>query len=361
MPLLAGTPAPWFHAVTPSRPDYAFSSVGGRYVLLAFLPEHGPARDLGMAVLRANRALFDEHRRLAFGVIRDPAQFAPLKDEVPGLRWFFDPQGDIAALYRLRQPDGSTEGQWVLIDPTMRVIFSAPLSDSDRAFAEIARMEDPEAHAGVPVHAPVLIVPRIFEPPLCRQLIEVYHAQGGKVSGVMREVDGKTVPVVDDFKSRRDADIADAALRDELRRRLEARLLPEVRKAFQFRATRMERYIVARYDAAEGGYFRAHRDDTTKGTAHRKFACSINLNDDFAGGDLRFPEFGGRTYRPPLGGAVVFSCSLLHEATKVTRGTRYAFLPFFYDEEGNRIREANAQFVAMPPGPIPMPAPQGPA
>ena len=44
---------------------------------------------------------------------------------------------------------------------------------------------------------------------------------------------------------------------------------------------------------------------------------------------------------PPTGGAVVFSCSLLHEATPVTSGKRYAFLPFLYDEEGARIGQKN--------------------
>jgi predicted 2-oxoglutarate/Fe(II)-dependent dioxygenase YbiX len=34
---------------------------------------------------------------------------------------------------------------------------------------------------------------------------------------------------------------------------------------------------------------------------------------------------------------VVFSCALLHEATPVTRGRRYAFLPFFYDEAGAEV------------------------
>jgi predicted 2-oxoglutarate/Fe(II)-dependent dioxygenase YbiX len=119
-----------------------------------------------------------------------------------------------------------------------------------------------------------------------------------------------------------------------------------IQRAFQFEATRMERYIVACYDAGSGGYFRPHRDNTTKGTAHRKFAVSINLDAEaHEGGDLRFPEFGGRTYRPPTGGAVVFSCSLLHEATPVTAGKRYAFLPFLYDEDGARLREANNAFL----------------
>ena len=61
-------------------------------------------------------------------------------------------------------------------------------------------------------------------------------------------------------------------------------------------------------------------------------------SEGFTGGDLRFPEFGPRCYRPPTGGAVVFCCSLLHEVTPVTAGVRYAFLPFLYDEAGERLR-----------------------
>ena len=47
--------------------------------------------------------------------------------------------------------------------------------------------------------------------------------------------------------------------------------------------------------------------------------------DEFEGRQLWFPEFSRRLYKAPTGGAVVFSCSLLHEATPVTRGRRYAF------------------------------------
>ena len=194
-----------------------------------------------------------------------------------------------------------------------------------------------------------MIVPRIFEPELCRHLIGLYDAAGGARSGVMREIAGMTVPVIDDFKSRRDADVVDEPTRTQTRGRIVRRLLPEIQKAFQFKATRMERYIVACYDSQEGGYFRPHRDNMTRGTAHRRFAVSLNLNaEDYEGGDLRFPEFGSRTYRPPTGGAVIFSCSMLHEATPVTRGRRYAFLPFLYDEEGARIRDENAKFLASP-------------
>ena len=73
----------------------------------------------------------------------------------------------------------------------------------------------------------------------------------------------------------------------------------------------------------------------------------MNLNsEEFQGGDLRFPEFGQQLYKPPTGGAVVFSCSLLHEATPVTSGSRYVFLPFIYDDAAAQIREENARFLA---------------
>jgi hypothetical protein len=36
---------------------------------------------------------------------------------------------------------------------------------------------------------------------------------------------------------------------------------------------------------------------------------------------------------------------LLHEATAVTRGKRYMFLPFLYDEDAAKIREQNAVFL----------------
>ena len=110
----------------------------------------------------------------------------------------------------------------------------------------------------------------------------------------------------------------------------------------------MERDLVACYDAADNGFFRPHRDNTTKGTAHRRFAVTINLNaEDYEGGDLCFPEFGAKTYRAPTGGAVVFSCSLLHEARPVTKGKRYAFLPFLYDEAAAQVREQNVEHVGI--------------
>lgn len=354
--LILGEAAPWFRAPTPSRPDFAFSSLGGRYVLLGFLPPAGPQFEAAQAWVSANRALFNDHKLALFLVARDPAIIGQARDEPPGLRWFFDPDGQIARLYGMAGDGGDTTPGWILTDPGLRLMSTAPFEALGPLLARLRSLPAIDQHAGAPLHAPVLVVPRIFEPQICQRLIDLYEAQGGQVSGVMREVDGRTVGVVDDFKKRRDADVDDEAFRNELRVRIKRRLLPEIQKAFQFEVTRMERYIVACYDAQDGGYFRAHRDNTTKGTAHRRFAVSINLNAEaFEGGDLRFPEFGTRTYRPPTGGAVVFSCSLLHEATPVTKGRRYAFLPFLYDEAAAEIRDQNQGFLDISPAPAARP------
>jgi predicted 2-oxoglutarate/Fe(II)-dependent dioxygenase YbiX len=137
-------------------------------------------------------------------------------------------------------------------------------------------------------------------------------------------------------------------LADAVRSRLTERLLPMVRRAFGWQATEIERDLICRYDADELGFFSAHRDDVTAGTAHRKFAVTINLNaGEYEGGRLRFPAFGRRVYAPPTGGATVFCCSLLHEVTPVTRGRRYCFVPFLYDAEGARLRRANLSRVAQ--------------
>jgi len=341
-----GEPAPWFYAPSPTNPSFNFSSVAGRYVLLIFTPSDPEQREIAFVALQRHIALFGDYTIAAFIVLRDPGLFAQARNR-PGIRFFLDADGEVGRLYGAVTPDGAESPRWVAIDPSMRILFNLPMAQTEQAFQQLRALPSVEDHAGTPLHAPVMITPRVFDPDLCRRLIAYYEAQGGVPSGVMRQVDGKTVGVLDDFKSRSDATIEDDGLRAETRECIKRRLLPEILKAFRFRVTRVERYIVARYAADEGGYFRPHRDNRTSGTAHRQFACSINLNaEDFDGGDLRFPEYGMRTYRPPTGGAVVFSCSLLHEATPVTRGVRYAFLPFFHDEAGEALRAANLHLLA---------------
>jgi len=348
-PLSIGEPAPMFLAPTRANPNFHFDSVAGRYILLGFTPPGATAQAAALQVLAAIRGRLDDLNFAAF-LIAPAADFADAPpDDLPGIRWFLDPQGAVAALY-------GRETAWLLLDPSLRVMARAPLDAPETLLAQIARLPPPGQHAGAPLVAPVLIVPRVFEPAFCRELMAHYDAQGGQPSGVMRDIGGKTVGVLDSMKSRRDVSVQDPDLRAGIVHGLEQSLTPMIQRAFHFKVTRLERYLIACYDAKEGGYFRPHRDNQTFGTAHRKFAVSINLNaEEFEGGDLRFPEFGPRTYRPPTGGAVVFCCSLLHEATPVTKGRRYAVLPFLYDAAGEEIRQQNLHKLDQPAAPQPAP------
>lgn len=349
MPAHFGEAAPRFVADTPSMAGFEFDTIGGVYVLLAFLPDD---QDGAIQMLRAmaqHRAMFDGVNAIAFQVTRDPALAAQAKD-IRGLSWFLDLDGQVSRLYGASGIDGGPQINWVLIDPSMRVMGTAGLAGTENVFRTLASLPPPGQHAGTALHAPILIVPRVFEPELCERLVDLHGQTGGTPTGVMRDEGTRTVAVMDPAKSRRDVVIEDPALRDELKVRLERRLFPAIEQATAFRCTRIERYLVSRYHADEGGLFRAHRDDTTMGTAHRRFACSINLNDGFVGGDLKFPEFGPRTYRPPVGGAVIFSCNLLHEVLPMTEGQRYVFVPFLFDEDAAAIRAAYETRVGeLPP------------
>jgi predicted 2-oxoglutarate/Fe(II)-dependent dioxygenase YbiX len=277
----------------------------------------------------------------------DPADAAQgrIAQQIPGIRYFLDYDRQVSRLYGADAGgSGAYHPHWLLIDPMLRVVGRFPITQASAAIEALRRLAAEPPPSGT---APVLVVSNILESELCRRLIALYEQSGGEESGFMRDVDGRTVLIKDpNHKRRRDCEIDDPALQRQLALRVRRRLAPMIRRAFQFEATRMERYLVGCYEAEPGGWFRPHRDDTTKGTAHRRFAVTINLNaGDYEGGDLRFPEFGRRTYRAPTGGAVVFSCSLLHEATPVTRGTRYAFLPFLYDEAAACLREENNPYL----------------
>ena len=344
--LSSGDPAPRFTARSPANPTFAFDTSAGRNLVLLFVPRatHPGVPGL-LAAVTGPAAPFDDRHASLFVVTPDPGDEAEgrLANRVPGVRVFWDTDGAVAALYGVAP--GSVVA--VVIDPTLRVVDVLPCDDGGAAMiACVAGLPPPGLHAGFPVQAPVLILPRVFEPDLCARLIALHDAQGGEVSGFMRQVDGRTVGVHDRrHKVRRDVTLTDPALIAVLKDRVTRRVVPEIAKVHMFAVTRMERYLVACYDAAEGGHFAPHRDNTTAGTAHRRFAVSVNLNDGFEGGEVLFPEYGAQGFRPPPGGAVVFSCALLHAVSPVTAGQRYAFLPFLYDDAAARIRDANAGLV----------------
>lgn len=351
-----GDPVPRFIARTGLKPQFHFDTAAGRYLVLCFFGStaHAESRALIDLLRGAHRRLFDDRRMAFFGITTDPGDVSAgrVADSLPGIRFFHDFDGAVSSLFgAVAQSGAETRRFTLVVDPALRVLARIPLDTAATHAARLAAclqsLPPVDDYAGTVLHAPVLILPNLFEPELCRDLIAHHQQFGGGDSGFMREVDGRTVGIIDhSFKRRADMLIENEALKGAILRRLVRRLNPELLRAFQFEATRIERYLIACYDSRSGGYFRPHRDNATRGTAHRQFAVTINLNaEDYEGGDLRFPEFGSRTYRVPTGGAIAFSCSLLHEALPVTSGRRYAVLPFLYDDARALVRRRNAVHV----------------
>lgn len=221
----------------------------------------------------------------------------------------------------------------VLLDANQRVLAvhrgaGKAMASRVLAFYDVLpASETAEARAS---NAPVLLIPHLLDRGMCRSLIDMWH-EGGHEEGTVGLVASGTEQntVSHAAKKRLDHGIADPELNHILQRTIGRRIAPEVEKAFHFQGFRFDRFFVVCYDAARGDHFRAHRDNTSPDTADRRFAITLNLNtEEYEGGALVFPEYGNHGYRPESGGAVIFSCSLIHMALTPTKGRRFVLLSF---------------------------------
>ena len=226
-----------------------------------------------------------------------------------------------------------------LLDRNQRVLALA--DEGDAADGNLARWalarwsEEPAPAPAVEIRhgAPVLTIPNVLSRADCRALIARWHEMGNAPGKVTSLVQGEqTERVYESLKKRRDHRLNDPAVLRPLLTMIARRLGPELDKAFHYRAFKFDRMLIACYDAERGDFFRRHRDNQTPATATRRFALTLNLNsEEYEGGELMFPEYGDYRYKPETGAAVLFSCSLLHEALPVTAGQRFALLSFLRD------------------------------
>ena len=341
-----GDPIPWFRAkhIATGSPEVDIHVSAGRWILLAFL---GSASELQaqsrLANLVQHAASFSDDHLIIYVVLSKPPENALtlLSLSGPVLKFIADYDGAIGEYYGANETPRT-----IALDPMLRAIADIAWNHPEGHDKILNRLlhdlPSVDNSAGVPLTAPALIVPRVFDFPLCELLIGVYEKVGGTDSGFMVDYEGKTATVAIHSKKRRqDMIVALPELRERIRERIATRLLPAIELYFQYQATRMDRYLVSCYDSEIGGYFHRHRDNLNAGAEHRRFAVSLNLNSNFEGCDLVFPEFGRRTYRPPAGGAIVFSCGALHEVTPVRNGKRYAFVSFLYGEKEAKKRLKN--------------------
>ena len=315
---------------------------GGPIVVLLYGQSTDQAASAELAALAAELPGFAECGVHVFTVGREPVTAVTKMHMANGF----------GSAFTVADPDGKTAAKFgfaarpvlFVLDPNQHVV--ARLESGTERLAEQARHHI-DAMPRAPVHrpgahAPILVIPHVFSSEECRQLISQFWLRGNHESGTYRVKDGVMVHAPNhQAKRRRDHHVGDSDLLDLIGGRIGRRVIPEIKRAFQSHITRVEEFKIVCYEPDPGGYFRVHRDNTTPQTMHRRFAMTLNLNsEEYEGGELRFPEYGGATYKPATGEAAIFSCNLLHEATDVQDGKRYVLLSFLYDEAGQKQREA---------------------
>jgi hypothetical protein len=315
----------------------------GRYLLVCCFGSSriDPGR-IALAALRAQAGLFDQTKVSFLGVAIDPNEMIESK-ALNTIRFVLDPEGQMSRHCGAAPVDKAPLGTqhrvtWTILDPTLHVLahfHTDTEAECESVFALLHELLRTDPFAACEIPAPILVFPRLFEPEFCDKLVGLYEKGQSRNSGFMRN----NVEIFDNaFKRRRDFFVEDHAAREIILKRISVCVIPEIRKLFFMQVTRMERYLIGCYAADEEAHFRPHRDNGQPVTAHRRFALSVALNDDYDGGELIFPEYNQRPHKVGKGWCIVFPCAILHAVTRVTRGRRYVFLPFLYDEAGAKIK-----------------------
>ncbi|MPZ71685.1 MAG: 2OG-Fe(II) oxygenase [Nitriliruptorales bacterium] len=301
-----------------------YAHAGGRAALLVFATE-GSVEQISSLAAGLEGIGTD---RLTVHVVGPP----DLALNEPPFPTLVDADGRAAGAYRTTGIPTA-----YLLDPNLRVRATYPFTDGaslaetvTQRLAETASPDRPPQE--IATQAPLLVVPDVLTPQECTELVDVWagdHAQTGveASTGAQR---GEQLSAT--LKRRSDHIVTEPTRSRALATTVGRRVMPELFKAFAYRGTRFEGFKIACYESTERGFFSAHRDNLSPSTAHRRFALTLNLNDEYEGGQLRFPEYGPDLYRPPPGAALLFSCSHLHEVLDVTAGRRFVLLSFVFHD-----------------------------
>jgi len=316
--------------------------LSGHFLLLAFLGD--PQGDTAVPLLQSLAGLEPQLEAanasvIAISASSDAAHNRHLK-RAAGFPWPIvgDAAGGFFAAYGMHKGTDQAD-RLVLVTPYRQIRAWFDLEEDEGSTLKVIMdiLENAKAAEELrwsPPHAPVLIVPNVLSPEECGKLVEsvetdtpfmVRQPRPGEVGGNYR------IPVYDHNRQDRvDLIIKDPNTLAFLDERLFGRVTPMIKKAFAFDVTRREDLHIARYVGKREGIAIGHRDNMEPPGAHRRFALSMSLNDDYEGGEITFREFSPKGYRVPAGTAMVFSSSLLHEVQETTSGVRYNLISHLF-------------------------------
>ncbi len=330
-----------------------YDEVRGRpFVLLFSGGSRPPALPPAVAAFDAAVADLDAAGVDVFGICQVPPE--AVTSAAPKMRLWADPERKISEAFLAQLGFGGAaavvqgEAVAILLDANQRILTvlrGAPGGLVQQARDFFTARPPAPAPRVCRANAPVLLMPDLLDRQMCTDLIAMFE-QGKVEEGTVGSVlDGKEVTRIHHARKKRlDYRIEDMAIHGILQNVIGRRIAPELVKAFNFQGFRFDRFLVCRYAADREDRFHMHRDNVSPETAERRFAMTLNLNgDEYEGGELVFPEYGPDRYKPGNGGAVIFSCSLLHEALPVTKGVRFALLTFLRAPLPRPVPQAGAQ------------------
>ncbi len=350
--LSAGDRAPVFFGITAKGSLYAFEEQAGRAVVMILarkLAAPGLIPLLAAFSARADElaarqvdlvALIGEDVEAVFEFNFSHPSRATL---VGSLNNFLDRIGLDAEVPEVLILDGNLRAAGRIGAGDVESMVAATLATVNRLPGEAPR--------DVWAPAPVLLLPNLLDPELCRELIEMHRTGASFDSPVLTtDAQGRPQHKLDyTYKKRRDLLLErDHPMHVRITDILLRRCIPEIKRVFQVDARHTDRLLIACYPG-DGGHFRRHRDNRPEIVAFRRFALSINLTlsaDGYEGGFLRLPEFNAHHYRCPTGAGLIFSVALLHEITPVLRGDRYVLVTHLHDDEGEAQWRAMRQNLA---------------
>jgi predicted 2-oxoglutarate/Fe(II)-dependent dioxygenase YbiX/peroxiredoxin len=313
----------------------------GKPVLLHFLPNNDRIISEAVRALAPHRKAYADRNVAVLFIITVPhTELADVKTRTNLVNAAMADEGGILchALGLSRKPAATATPTAMLLTQNLKVRHLHQSwegqFDHEALLKHADALTKPEEINIVP-QAPVLVVPEALPPELCKALIAEWE-NGRRFEGRVGASENSIYR--QSSKIRTDVMVSDELLA-KVDETLSRTLLPEIEKAFHIFPTHRERYKIGCYDAERGGFFTQHRDNFDEALAYRLFALTLNLNGDFDGGEVNFPEYGSRLYKPSAGSAVIFPCDLMHQATKVTSGSRFMLVTFFYTEAGEALRQ----------------------
>src|SRR5271170_183926 len=185
--IVLGDPVPWFTAPVISGGSFSLSVAAGRWIVLSFLGSPAdPRAERELAEMLEVFRLFHEDRLVFYGVVtalpQNPASY--LKLSTSATSFLVDYDGEISRLF-----GAADMPRTIILDPMLRAVADIPWNYA-AGHAETVRsvlkgLPAVEDFAGVPLNAPVLLVPRIFDFQLCDVLVQLYEKIGGQDSGFL--------------------------------------------------------------------------------------------------------------------------------------------------------------------------------